>query len=141
VHSQLTNGISSSESIPVLLRFGGDESILGSFLITIDVVSFLVTGVVDSFLITGVVVSFLAVGVVVSFLAVGVVVSFLAIGVVVVGSFLIGDIFGESVFDGVDTVFGSVLTVTGVDEGWPFIAAAFLACRKKNNLNYRCIFL
>lgn len=58
----LTNGASSSsESIVVLLRFGGDGSVFGSFLITI-VVSFLTTGVVDSFLIVGVVASFLTAG-------------------------------------------------------------------------------
>jgi hypothetical protein len=76
-------------------------------------VSFLATGVV---VVVGVV-SFLATGVVV---VVGVV-TVLTTGVVT-GSFLtIG------VFDGVN----SVLAGTGVDDGWPLIAAAFLAYQRE----------
>lgn len=93
--------------------------------------SFLTTGVVVSFLTTGVVVSFLMTGVVDSFWIKGVVVSFFMTGVIGVDSFLTVDAWEELVFDGVDWVFGSVLIVTGVDEDWPFIAAAFLAYRRE----------
>ncbi len=69
---------------------GGDKTGFGSFLITTGVVSFLVTGVIGSFLATG---------------------------VVVVGSFLTVGVLREFVFDDIDSVFGTLLTVTGVDEG------------------------
>jgi hypothetical protein len=80
-------------------------------------------------LITGVVfVSFLATGVVTG--------SFLATGVVT-GSFLTIGVLGELVFDGVN----SVLAGTDVDEGWPFIAAAFLAYQREEYTNICFSFL
>jgi hypothetical protein len=84
--------------------------------------------VVDCFLGTGVVV-------VVSFFITGDGESFLATGVVG-GSFLTVGVSGGVFCVGID----SVLIVTGVDEGRPFIAAAFLAYKSEKYV-YKTIYL